>query len=348
MSKNSFGETFGLTEPKYEYYRRKYGSPFPLENYISENISEDVPVDIIRGWYQDYPDHDFDDVIGMDELKDYFRNRIHFSSGEWTYIPKKYGNMVQGYLFYGPYGTGKSFFSEAVAMEFMKQGFKFLRFNPVDLCGKYIGQSEKRLLSFFREAADCAPCVLYFDNFDYFFPYRTLDQRSARITNTFIRGFLELCQTEENVIILGNSNYPQKIDEVAFYKLFDDYFLIPLPQFQQRKMYFQEQLKKFRLSENISFEYMADITDNFSMRDLDKVETYIKNDILENAKEKFGIKDENGDISPELSGNIVSEAISSGKIVITKELFEETLKENPPTKMDDVIEQVRIFEKKWK
>jgi len=122
--------------------------------------------------------------------------------------------------------------------------------------------------------------------------------------------------------------------------------LIPLPEEELRTLYFKNGFSKFVLSDDVSFEYMADETDNFSMRDLDKLKFYIKNEILEDAKELFGIRGEDGEISPELSQKPVTDAITTGRIKITKELFDTALEKNPPEKKDDILASLKAFSEK--
>ena len=124
------------------------------------------------------------------------------------------------------------------------------------------------------------------------------------------------------------------------------YLLIPLPPEDLRQLYFKNKLKKFTLSDDVSYEFMADVTDNFGMRDLEKVVNYLKNEIIESAKEEFGVKEDNGVISPELSEDIVLEAISSGRKKLTRELFENALDANKPDKKEDILASLKAFETK--
>ena len=333
---------------KFSFYAAKYGSPVPDESYVSVYSSKEVPPEMIRGWYQDFPDHDLSDIVGMDELKEKVKKELLNKIG-WESLEEEYDMpTIKSYMFYGPYGTGKTFFVEALAMELMKKGFKFLRLGGADLHGKYVGSGEKAAKAAFNEAKDHAPCILFFDEFDNVCAERdgiSSEGHEKRLSNELIQEYDNLKKSKVPVVFLTATNYPDKIDDAMLSRILT-YLLIPLPEEKLRNSYFKNVFKKFKLADNLDYEYMADMTDNFSMRDLDKVKTYIKNDILENAKEKFGIKDENGDISPELSENIVSEAISSGKIVMTKELFDEALEKNPPEKKDDILASLKAFEKK--
>ena len=337
---------------KFAVYAEKYGSPIPDEDYVSPNSSKDVPPEMIRSWYQDYPNHDLSDVVGMESVKEQAKKEILNKIG-WDKMEQEFGmSMLKSYMFYGPYGTGKTFFVEGLAMELMKRGFKFLRLAGSDLHGKYVGVGEKAAKAAFMEAMECAPSILFFDEFDNVCADRdgqSVEGHEKRLSNEFIQEYdklkAKLEGTTKPVVILTATNYPDKIDG-AMRNRISSYLLIPLPPEDLRQLYFKNKLKKFTLSDDVSYEFMADVTDNFGMRDLEKVVNYLKNEIIESAKEEFGVKEDNGVISPELSEDIVLEAISSGRKKLTRELFENALDANKPDKKEDILASLKAFETK--
>lgn len=355
-SNNGGGEQETETAPartmdkdsRFACYAEKFGSPIPDEGYISPNSSKEVPPEMIRNWYQDFPDHDLNDIVGMDELKEKAKRDILNKIG-WEMLDKSFSMpTLKSYLFYGPYGTGKTFFVEGLSMELMKRGFKFLRLGGSDVHGKYVGSGEKVVRAAFNEAKSCAPCILFFDEFDNICADRdgaTVEGHEKRLSNEFIQEYDKLKKSKNPVVVLTATNYPDKIDDAMLSRILTS-LLIPLPEESLRQLYFRNEFKKFKTSDDIDFDYMADETDNFSMRDLDKIKFYIKNDILESAKERFGVKGDDGEISPELSQKAVIDAISSGRISITKELFDTALEKNPPEKKDDILASLKAFSEK--
>lgn len=333
---------------KFAVYAETFGSPVPDEEYVSPHSSKEVPPEMIRSWYQNFPDHDLNDIVGMAELKEKAKKEILNKIG-WENFDESFSMpTLKSYLFYGPYGTGKTFFVEGLAMELMKKGFKFLRLGGSDLHGKYVGSGEKVVRAAFNEAKDCAPCILFFDEFDNVCAERdgkTVEGHEKRLSNEFIQEYDKLKKTKNPVVVLTATNYPDKVDDAMLSRILTD-LLIPLPEEELRTLYFKNGFSKFVLSDDVSFEYMADETDNFSMRDLDKLKFYIKNEILEDAKELFGIRGEDGEISPELSQKPVTDAITTGRIKITKELFDTALEKNPPEKKDDILASLKAFSEK--
>ena len=199
---------------------------------------------------------------------------------------------------------------------------------------------------------ECAPSILFLDEFDNVCADRdgqSVEGHEKRLSNEFIQEYdklkAKLEGTTKPVVILTATNYPDKIDG-AMRNRISSYLLIPLPPEDLRQLYFKNKLKKFTLSDDVSYEFMADVTDNFGMRDLEKVVNYLKNEIIESAKEEFGVKEDNGVISPELSEDIVLEAISSGRKKLTRELFENALDANKPDKKEDILASLKAFETK--
>lgn len=332
---------------KYASYAEQYGSPIPAKDYVSPHASKEVPPELIRSWYQNFPDHDLDDVVGMEDLKELAKKEILNKIG-WERLEGIYDMpTLKSYLFFGPYGTGKTFFIESFAMELMKEGFRFLRLRGSDIHTKYVGGGEKVLKAAFNEAKDHAPCVLFFDELDEVCKDRggkNAEGHDQRLTVEFIQEYDLLKTSDKTVVVLTASNYPDRIEGAMRSRIRTNY-LVPLPEEVLRESYLRRKLKQFRLSDDISYEYMADLTDNFSMRDLDKATVFIKNCIIEEAKERFGVRNESGRILPEFD-DAVDKAIQDGKIKVTKELFDQALLANPPEKKEDILASLKAFTEK--
>lgn len=335
-------------EKQYAAYIEQYGSPLPPEDYVSPYASKEVAPELIRSWYQDFPEHDLDDVVGMENLKALVKKEIINKIG-WEKLEGIYDMpTLKSYLFFGPYGTGKTFFIECFAMELMKKGFKFLRLRGSDVHTKYVGGGEKAVKAAFHEAKDHAPCILFFDELDQICRDRgskTAEGHDQRLSTEFIQEYDLLKTSKDTVVVLTASNYPDRIEGAMLSRIRTNY-LVPLPEEKLRESYFRRKLKQFKLSDDISYEDMADWTDNFSMRDVENVTNYIKDTILEEGKERFGVRDESGKLSPKLSSDVVDQAIQEGRIRITKELFDQALLANPPEKKEDILASLKAFTEK--
>ena len=131
------------------------------------------------------PRSTFDDVGGMDALKDEIRLKIiHPLNHPELY--KAYGKAIGGgILMYGPPGCGKTHLARATAGE-IKAGFISVGIN--DVLDMWIGNSERNLHALFEQARDNKPCVLFFDEVDALGARRSDMQHSAgrHLINQFL------------------------------------------------------------------------------------------------------------------------------------------------------------------
>ena len=105
----------------------------------------------------------FDDVGGMDAVKEEIRMKI-IHPLEHPELYKAYGKTIGGgILMYGPPGCGKTYLARATAGE-IKAGFLAVGIN--DVLDMWIGNSEKNLHELFEQARRNKPCVLFFDEVD--------------------------------------------------------------------------------------------------------------------------------------------------------------------------------------
>jgi len=321
------------------------------DSFTSKNSSDDVPLEMIKNWHQskDSIHHGLSDVVGMDELKKDVEKVIMNNIG-WEKLERKHKQpTLKSYMFYGPFGTGKTFFVEGLAKDLMERGFTYLKLDGADLHGKYVGGGEKALRAAFKEAIDCAPSILFFDEFDNVCVEREgqeAEGHERRLTNEFIDAHGLLKNAQKTVIFMAATNYPDRIDGAMLSRILS-FFLIPLPSEELRKKYLSDSFEIYTLSDDITYDYMADVTDNYSMRDLDKIKFYIKSELINSAKEQFALKDEKGyPIPSEESFELVDNALTTGKVLISKELFDQALIKCPPEKKDDILASLKAFKNK--
>ena len=100
------------------------------------------------------PDVNWDDVGGLEELKDELREAI-----EWPIKHKEaydYVDVVSpnGILLHCPPGTGKTLIAKALAK--MTES-NFISIKGPELLSKWVGESEKGVREIFRKARQAAP-----------------------------------------------------------------------------------------------------------------------------------------------------------------------------------------------
>lgn len=105
----------------------------------------------------------FEDVGGLEELKDTIRMKIikpFINPGLFSRFKKKVGG---GILLYGPPGCGKTFIAKATAGEC---NAKFVPVHISDILDPYLGVSEQNIKGVFESARANKPCILFFDEID--------------------------------------------------------------------------------------------------------------------------------------------------------------------------------------
>lgn len=231
--------------------------------------SEDVPLepddlDLER------PNITFDDVGGMDKVKDEIQMKIiHPLTHPDIY--KAYGKKIGGgILMYGPPGCGKTHLARATAGQVKA---KFLAVGINDVLDMWLGNSEKNLNAIFKQARRNTPCVLFFDEVDALGASRTDMRHSGgrHIINQFLSELDGVKHSNEGVLILAATNAPWHLD-TAFRRpgRFDRIIFVPPPDTSARAEILRILLKG-KPVKDIDYPYIAKKTNAFSGADLQAV-----------------------------------------------------------------------------
>lgn len=229
-----------------------------------EYEEDDKSIDIER------PKMGFDDVGGMDKVKEEIRMKI-IHPLQHPEIYKAYGKKIGGgILMYGPPGCGKTHLARATAGQVNSN---FIPVGISDILDMYIGQSERNLHAIFQKARNRKPCVLFFDEVDALGASRS-DMRHSAGRNTINQFLSELDGIEydnEGVLILAATNAPWHLDP-AFRRpgRFDRIIFVPPPDEAARAIILQIKLKGKPIGD-INYEKLARKTVDFSGADLEAV-----------------------------------------------------------------------------
>jgi transitional endoplasmic reticulum ATPase len=230
------------------------------------NADDDAPADkeIER------PKITFDNVGGMDKVKEEIRLKIiHPLTHPELY--KAYGKAVGGgILMYGPPGCGKTYLARATAGE-IKAGFLAVGIN--DVLDMWIGNSERNLHELFEHARSHRPCVLFFDEVDALGASRGDMRHHAgrQLINQFLSEMDGVKTSNEGVLILAATNAPWHLDS-AFRRpgRFDRILFVPPPDTSARASVLRLQCQGKPI-ENIDYDFIAKKTEHFSGADLKAV-----------------------------------------------------------------------------
>ncbi len=227
----------------------------------------------------------FNDVGGMDSLKEEIRMKIiHPLTHADLY--KAYGKTIGGgILMYGPPGCGKTYLARATAGE-ISAGFLAVGIN--DVLDMWIGQSERNLHEIFDQARTHKPCVLFFDEVDALGASRSDMRQSAgrQLINQFLSELDGVQSNNDGVLILAATNAPWHLDS-AFRRpgRFDRILFVPPPDAKARAGILRI-LCQGKPMEEIDFEQLGKKTENFSGADLKAVvDVTVENKLREAMKE---------------------------------------------------------------
>ena len=133
----------------------------------------------------------------------------------------------QGLVFYGPPGTGKTFLAKALANLLTGDTRRVRVVRGGELTSKYVGETGQNILALTEWAQELAkadpdtPVAIVLDEIDALLPDKTATSTTSNDLNTrgtALAAIEELLKENPNVLILGASNNPTKLDSALIRK----------------------------------------------------------------------------------------------------------------------------------
>lgn len=183
------------------------------DGFIDINTIRDYKSSVLKKEYSDVleitePDkrYSLNNYGGMDYIKDYLRDGVilPIQTADKSTIPK-------GLLFMGSCGTGKSYMAKCLASE---SGISFVELRMDKIEDKWVGSTERNLDKALRCIKALSPCFVFIDEIDQMLQRGDNDTNDTR-SNIFQRmmAFMSDNSNRGEVIFIGATNYPNKIDE---------------------------------------------------------------------------------------------------------------------------------------
>jgi transitional endoplasmic reticulum ATPase len=211
------------------------------------------------------PDITWDDIGGLDELKEELREAV-----EWPIKHKEAFDYVdvqtpKGILLHGQPGTGKTLIAKALAK--MTES-NFISIKGPELLSKWVGESEKGVREIFRKARQAAPCIIFLDEVDALVPRRGSGGSDSHVTESVVSQILtEIDGLEElhNVLIIGATNRLDIVDDALLRPgRFDRIIEVSNPDSKGRQHIFKIHTQKKPLESDVNFIKLVEMTDGFS------------------------------------------------------------------------------------
>lgn len=309
----------------------KGSAPAPSGKTGDEAVSDEK----VAEWFQEAPSHSFADVAGMENLKNQLRECI--SDVRLSKI-RSYMKLspTHSFFFIGPPGCGKTYIIEAFAHELMEKDYKYLSLDGSNIISRYVGDAEKIIARLFEEAEKNAPCIVFIDEIDGVCRNRSDDIPvwAASMTTAFLTAFNRMNSSDRQIIFMGATNYPNKVDNAMMDRV--QLIRVPFPDAQARAHAFRLQFEDFLLTEEgFTYDEMSMLTDEYNYRDIDRLSERVKNLVIGDVMELYPEEEE------------AVSAMRSGAYRLTRELFETAIAGYNPTPKDEIKAELKAWEDRF-
>ena len=286
---------------------------------ISDRITEEAETGIKYISYED--------VGGLDREIQRVREMVELPLRHPSLFKRLGIDPPKGVLLRGPPGCGKTLLAKAVANE---SEAHFISINGPEIMSKFYGESEKKLRKLFIEAEEKSPAIIFIDEIDAIAPKReTVTGEVERRVVAQLLALMDGLHGRGKVIVIGATNRPNSLDPALRRPgRFDREIEIKVPDEKGRREVFQIHSRNMPLDKKISLKEFSQITHGFVGADISAVCREAAMAALRRYLPQINLESEI--IDPELLE----------QIEVTKEDFEEALKEVLPSGIREVFVEV--------
>ncbi|MCS6866687.1 MAG: AAA family ATPase [Gemmata sp.] len=259
---------FGKNFSPWQLYKYVSGvNAVRLRRLLSTLEGEDYPADPKRAFAQlrqatlanhmEIPTVDLDkDIGGYTKVKQKLRAEIleTLQKRDRATDPEEIARLEEliprGMIFWGPPGTGKTYFAKAIAASI---GAAITIVSGPELKSKWVGESEENLRQIFHKARQSAPSIIVFDELDSFATARGTYTGSG-VEHSMVNQLLtemDGFHKDELVFVVGTTNFVESLDPALLRPgRFEFHIHIPYPDDDDRRAIFAIYNEKMRLQFN--------------------------------------------------------------------------------------------------
>ncbi len=204
----------------------------------------------------------FEDVAGLEEIKDDLMDVIDFLNNEDKYRSMD-AKVPRGILLYGPPGTGKTLIAKAIAGEAKAT---FIYSSGSEFVEKYVGVGAKRVRMIFERARKEAPSIIFIDEIDALGAKRNSESNNEK-DQTLNQLLIELdgFNNTSNVIVVAATNRLDLLDDALLRPgRFDRKIYVGNPNFHSRLKILEVHTKNKPLDKKVQLKDIATKTHGFS------------------------------------------------------------------------------------
>lgn len=189
------------------------------------------------------PEVSWDDIGGMDDVKDRLRELIEKPLQHPLAFTAMGIKPPSGILLYGPPGTGKTMLAQAIANHCQAN---FLSVKGPEIFSKWLGESEEGIRHLFRTARQVSPAIIFFDQVDAIAPHRASggdNRASERVVNQLLTE-MDGIEPMSGITVVAATNRLDLIDPAILRPgRFGAHIFVPEPGKEDRKAIFSVQLR---------------------------------------------------------------------------------------------------------
>ena len=218
---------------------------------------------------QEKPTLRFDDVAGLDEVKQDIKLRMVYPFTHPELAKKFDIRAGGGVLFYGPPGTGKTMLAKATAGEV---DAAFFRISAGDILSKWVGEAEQNIKKLFDLASREARSIIFIDEIEALVPARRDEGSSImqRVVPQILQGMEGFdSKSSKNVLFMGATNVPWQLDPAVLRPgRFDEKIYIPLPDVEARLQILKMNLSNRPVAGEVDLQAIANHLQGYSGADI--------------------------------------------------------------------------------